>query len=317
MKKLLAAIILFLLFAIGIMAQDLPIGLQRQIEHQRTIAVSITFLIAFLAGIITFTSPCGFVVLPAYLSFSFKERKKSFLATAFFSLGLISAFVIFGIIAAFLGNFFNDYKLQFAFISGFILILFGILIMLNKGFSIFTFHLNTKKTEGILSFFSLGFFFAVGWTPCIGLILAGIFFLAANLGNLFMSILLLITFGFGIVTPLLLISFFIDKYNISKYLTGRQINFILFNKRFITHTYNIISGIILIFIGTIMLIYKGTFFFQGDFLSYVPWSMSVFSYLNESLVSSKFFTSVTGNIIGLIIVIGIIYLTAREIWWKK
>ena len=100
---------LFLLFlALFILAgfasaQGLPPGLLKIQEYNQQIASNVNILIALLAGFISFTSPCGFALLPAFFTFMFKERKKAVFMTAAFSLGITAAFAIFGFIAALFG----------------------------------------------------------------------------------------------------------------------------------------------------------------------------------------------------------------------
>src|SRR3989338_6366696 len=153
-KLFLVFIVVILLSNFVFAQQELPIGLQRLKQYEQQLASSITFLLAFFAGLISMTSPCGIALM-----------------TTAFSLGLLIAFTIFGLIAGFLGNFFNNYKLTFAVVSGFILVFFGILLFLNMGFTIFNFKLDYRKQESFFSVAALGFFFGVGWTPCVGHIL--------------------------------------------------------------------------------------------------------------------------------------------------
>ena len=102
-------IVVFLLVNTVYAQQELPIGLQRLKEHQQQLASSITFLLAFFAGLISMTSPCGIALLPAFFSVAFKNRKKSMLMAIAFSIGLLAAFTIFGLIAGFLWHFFNTF----------------------------------------------------------------------------------------------------------------------------------------------------------------------------------------------------------------
>ena len=308
-RKILFALILMSLLASLVFAQqELPIGLQRLKQYEQQLASSITFLLAFFAGLISMTSPCGIALLPTFFSVAFKDRKKGVLMTSAFSLGLLIAFTIFGLIAGFLGNFFNTYKLTFAVMSGFILIFFGILLFFNIGFSIFNFELYYKKEKSFFGVAMLGFFFGVGWTPCVGPILAGILVLAANAATVLNGTLMLIFYGIGIVAPLIFLAYFSDRYDWanSKILRGKQIEFKLSNRKIITHTYNLIGGILLVIIGILMVLFQGTFFFQTELPKYVPWSMSFWGYLNERALESKIFLSTIGNILGFIIALSIV-----------
>ncbi len=301
-KKIFYLALLFLIMSSIVYAQELPIGLQKLKQYEQQLASSITFLLAFFAGLISMTSPCGIALLPTFFSVAFKDRKKAVLMTSAFSLGLLIAFTLFGLIAGFLGNFFNTYKLAFAVVSGFILVFFAILLFFNIGFSIFSFKLDYRKEQSFFSIAMLGFFFGVGWTPCVGPILVGILVLAANAATVLNGTLMLIFYGIGIVAPLILLAYFSDRYDWanSKLFRGKEIKFNLFSKKVITHTYNIIGGILLLIIGLLMVIFKGTFFFQTELPKYVPWSMSFWGYLNERALESKIFASTTGNILGII-----------------
>ena len=307
-KKIILFIIAIALFSSISFAQELPIGLQRLKQYEQQLASSITFLLAFFAGLISMTSPCGIALLPTFFSVAFKDRKKAVLMTSAFSIGLLIAFTIFGLIAGFLGNFFNTYKLTFAVVSGFILVFFGILLFLNMGFTIFNFKLDYRKEGSFFSVAALGFFFGVGWTPCVGPILVGILVLAANSATVLSGTLMLIFYGIGIVAPLLFLAYFSDKYDWanSKLLRGKEITFNLFNKKIITHTYNLIGGILLLIIGLLMVIFKGTFFFQTELPKYVPWSMSFWGYLNERALELEIFTSTIGNILGIVVILLIV-----------
>jgi len=298
-QKILFIIFFFALMSAAVSALELPAGVQKLVEYQNQLASSVTLLIAFIAGIITFTSPCGFALLPLYFSFAFKNRKESVYMTSAFSIGFIIALMIFGIIAGIVGDFFNKYKLEFSIISGSMLLFFGILVFLNKGFAGFNFQNRMAERKSFLGMFSVGFFFGAGWTPCVGPVLAGIILVGANAGNIIASVFLLVAFALGVVFPLLTISIFSDKYDFvnSKLFRGKQLQFSIFNKNIETYSYNVIGGSILIILGLLIISYQGTFFFQTTMVKYVPWSMSLWSNLNEKLISSFFLKS---NVLNLI-----------------
>ncbi len=315
MKKIL--LLLITLTLIGtVAALEFPPGAQKVLEYEKQVGLAVTFLIAFIGGILTFTSPCGFVVIPTFFSYLFKERKRALFMTATFSLGMTLAFIIFGIVAGVVGNFFNEYKEFFSMISGALLIIFGIMLILNKGFSFFDFKIKHKPNNGWGIFF-LGFFFAVGWSPCVGPILAGIVVLSTTAGSVLKSVLFFAVYSLGVALPLLIVSYFSDKYDVAKWFTSRHIEFSLFGKKIYTHLYGIIGGTLLIIIGIIMLADKGTRIFMKEIPNYLPWSMTFFTDMNEQLVQSSFFTSTTANVVGVIIVLIILFVLWKAIQHHK
>src|SRR3989338_5495670 len=226
-QKILFIIFFFALISAAVSALELPAGVQKLVEYQNQLASSVTLLIAFIAGIISFTSPCGFALLPLYFTFAFKNRKESVYLTSAFSIGFIIALVIFGIIAGIVGDFFNKYKLGFSIISGGMLLFFGVLVFLNKGFAGFDFQSKIAEKKTFLGMSSVGFFFGAGWTPCVGPVLAGIILVGANTGNSLASASLLVAFALGVIFPLLIMSTFSDRYDFanSKLFRGKQLQF--------------------------------------------------------------------------------------------
>ena len=175
----------------------------------------------------------------------------------------------------------------------------------NLGLGIFSFKLDYGKGKGFFSVALLGFFFGVGWTPCAGPILVGIVILAANSATMINGTLMLLFYGIGIVAPLMLLSYFSDRHNWadSTLLRGKEIKFSIFGKNITTHTYNLIGCVLLAVIGILMVMFKGTFFFQSELPKYIPWSMSLLYSLNEKALESELLISVFGNILGLVIIV--------------
>jgi cytochrome c biogenesis protein CcdA len=144
-------------------------------------------------------------------------------------------------------------------IAGLILLFLGILTLTGKGFSsIFKFDHRFKND--IPGVFLMGMAFALGWTACLGPILAGILGIGAILGNPLQSGILLFFYSLGNLLPLFIFSFFYDRFHLSenKYIKGKVIEFSLFKKKYEVHTTNLISGLLFIFLGLIMIIFGGT-----------------------------------------------------------
>lgn len=301
-----------------VFALELPPGLVQLGEYQQQLAASITFLVALIAGMLTFTSPCGFVVLPMFFTYVFKERKRAVLMTASFALGMAVAFTLLGLIAGASATYLNEFKMPFAFVSGFVLVAFGILLFLNLGFSIFYFKLDHKKMSSALSTGLMGFFFAVGWTPCIGPVLAGILLVAANTGTALKGAALLATYAAGVSIPLLVVSALADRYDWanSSWIRGRHLQLRLFGRTVHTHTYNIISGLVLAGIGMIMIVQSGTFVFMERIPQFLPWTMDFFVDANDWLTTSVL-ASWWGNLIGVLLIAVIVWLVVRAARHKE
>jgi len=213
-----------------------------------------TFSIAFLAGLISFLSPCVLPLIPGYISYisgtsfdKINERKKNLIIikTVFFTLGFSCVFITLGLTASFLGKFFLTNSDIFRTIAGLIIIFFSLQLigffnfkLLNRDLRIFTNRYNHN-----LSFpFIVGAAFGFGWTPCIGPILGSILTLAAIEENISRSILLLSFYSLGLGIPFIVSGILIEK-------------FLFFSKKF--HKYILITtkvgGVILLLTGIAIL----------------------------------------------------------------
>lgn len=167
----------------------------------------------YLAGVLSFFSPCVFPLLPVYLGMLSNGGKKSVLKTFVFILGLSSSFVILGFGAGSLGSFFESNL--FRIVSGVVVIFFGIIQMeilkipfLEKTKLV---EMGGKERNGIWGAFLLGFTFSLGWTPCIGPILASILFISSGGGDPRYGALMMFIYVVGLATPFLIFSFFYKR----------------------------------------------------------------------------------------------------------
>lgn len=198
----------------------------------------------YLAGVLSFFSPCVFPVLPVYLGMLSNGGKKSILKTFIFILGLSSSFVILGFGAGSLGSFLESDL--FRIVSGVIVILFGIIQMevlkipfLEKTKLV---ELGGRKGSGIWGAFLLGFTFSLGWTPCIGPILASILFISSGGGDPTYGALMMFIYVLGLATPFLVFSFFYKQLE-SK--MGAVKKYLVEVKK--------VGGLLLIFMGILLL----------------------------------------------------------------
>jgi len=184
---------------------------------------NISILTAFLAGIVSFLSPCVLPLVPGYLSFvtgkSLEEIDKADMKTRFavmghslnFIFGFTLVFLILGASASNVGQFFQSIRFEANLIAGAIIIIFGLhmmgafkLALLNRDV-----RLNLNWAQGKpFGTFILGMAFAFGWTPCIGPILGGILTLGASSGAVGQGTALLFIYSMGLAIPFLLVALF-------------------------------------------------------------------------------------------------------------
>ena len=214
----------------------------------------ITLSIAFLAGFISFLSPCVLPLIPGYISYisgtSFDKlvnKKKNLIVikTIFFTLGFSFVFITLGSTASFIGKFFLVNSNIFRIVAGVIIILFSLHLIgilnfnfMNKDIRIFTDQYSSNMTFPLL----VGAAFGFGWTPCIGPILGSILTLAALEENISKGILLLSFYSLGLAIPFIISGVLIDK-------------FLLFSKTFRKYLSNItkVGGAILLLTGIAIL----------------------------------------------------------------
>ncbi|MBX7491380.1 cytochrome c biogenesis CcdA family protein [Helicobacter turcicus] len=180
-------------------------------------------LISFLAGILTFISPCVLPLIPAYFSYiseisldelkntgvlDLKKRFRILRGALFFVFGLGLVFVLLGVVAARILNGGILLSPVLRYFAGGVLVVFGLhtLGVIRIPFLNYQKTLRTSGNFGVLrdflTPFLLGVSFSLGWTPCVGPILASIIALASLDEQ--SGITLLVIYTLGLTLPFLL-----------------------------------------------------------------------------------------------------------------
>ncbi|WP_333653240.1 cytochrome c biogenesis CcdA family protein [Dissulfurispira sp.] len=222
----------------------------------------VSFTLAFLAGVLSFLSPCVLPLVPAYVSFitgvSLDELKhspriskivvKTMPNTIAFILGFSTIFVSLGTSSSLLGNLLLKYQDYLRIGGGILTIIFGFFI---AGFIKFDFlmkekrfHIN-KGPAGHLGAFFIGMSFAAGWTPCIGPILGTILIYASSQASATYGLKLLAVYSLGLAIPFILATLAINVF----FTYTRKIHKFM-------RAIMIISGLILIAFGIMLLTNK-------------------------------------------------------------
>jgi len=216
--------------------------------------MTVSITLAFLAGFISFISPCVLPLIPAYISYvvgtTFNEIKtKSKLLvlknSLLFVFGFSLVFIILGAGATALGTALIKNLNIFTKVMGTFIIIFGFIIaeiiripFLEKNIN----FLNNNIKAGFLSPLLLGLAFGFGWTPCIGPILGSILAFAALEDTIENGILLLTTYSLGLSIPFIISALMVSQFlKISKILQ----KYIVRIKK--------ISGYILMFTGVLII----------------------------------------------------------------
>ena len=180
--------------------------------------------VAFIAGVISFLSPCILPLVPGYLSFAAgfsASRGKVFLGSVLFVLGFSIVFVSFGAIFGGLGNQLVANEGLISIVLGVITIFLGFVFLGKFPFAP-TFRPTMKTTGGLIGAPILGFLFGVGWTPCIGPALAAVQTLAFQESSAARGAILSVGYCFGLGLPFIASGVFLDRSEkLRKYLVKR------------------------------------------------------------------------------------------------
>jgi len=174
---------------------------------------------AFLAGLVSFVSPCVLPLVPSYLSFltgtsledlksdiDARTKARVLLHALAFVAGFTVIFVAIGLSASAIGAFFAGNKRFVELFGGAIIVVLGLqmmgifkipALMMDKRV-----HLQGRKPSYWVSFL-VGLGFAAGWSPCIGPILSGIILLAASQRTIGEATFLLFAYSMGLAIPFL------------------------------------------------------------------------------------------------------------------
>lgn len=185
---------------------------------------TVSYPAAFLAGVLSFISPCILPLLPAYFTFitglSLEEltgntavvRRRVLVSTAAFVGGFSLVFILMGASASMIGGLFFEHKGIIRVLGGLIILLFGMHLagILPIGALQFEkrLHFRDKPVHAFGTVF-IGMAFGAGWSPCIGPLLGSILILAGNQDTVWSGTVLLAVYAAGLAIPFLSLSFFV------------------------------------------------------------------------------------------------------------
>jgi cytochrome c-type biogenesis protein len=235
----------------------------------------VTLFAAFVAGFLSFVSPCVLPLIPGYLSFvsgvSMEEirdpaagtvaRRQVLIASLAFVIGFSLVFIALGASASAIGDFLLSRLPLLGKVAGALIIVFGLHTMgiFRLRFLEFEKRVQTsRKPAGLLGALLVGVAFAFGWTPCLGPILSGILAIAGSRESVGEGVRLLAAYSLGLGIPFLLTSLALDRFFAATARVRRHY-----------HAVEMVSGALLVLIG--VLIFTNQFTIIARYLEpYLP-----------------------------------------------
>lgn len=213
------------------------------------------FALAFVAGIVSFTSPCCLPLMPGYVSYvsgvagdgstAMLVRSRTMLSATLFVSGFAATFTLMGAAASGLGSLILYHRLVLGRVAGSFVIAMGLATM---GLLRVPFLYKERRFDlarirpGPVGAVPLGMAFAIGWTPCIGPVLAAILTAAATVQDAWRGAALLFVYSLGLGVPFLLLAFAVAR-------TGRLFAWLRQHGRAI----EVVGGGILVLMGVLMI----------------------------------------------------------------
>ena len=230
---------------------------------------SVGIAVAFVAGVLSFLSPCVLPLVPSYITFitglsldEAGERRWVALTHALlFVSGFTIIFLALGASATQLGRFLNYNQVWLERIGGALIVFFGLyllgairLVPLARERRI---HLQDKPV-GYLGSVLVGLAFGAGWTPCIGPILGSILMYTSVKASLGQGLVLLFSYSLGLAVPFLVAAVLVERF----------VDWFKKFRRFIPFTTRIAGGILIV-VGVLLM--TGYFSILAGWLqSYTP-----------------------------------------------
>lgn len=212
---------------------------------------------AFLAGLLSFLSPCCLPVLSAYFAYTVQSgRERMIFTTIAFFLGVATTMVVLGASATALSQLLFSNLPTLTLVGGLIVIGLGVMSILGKGFG--GIQIASRPGVGVTGAYVYGATFALGWTACVGPILGALLTMLATTQGLAVAqgAVLSFIYALGLGMPLIALATYLSRRDrnsrVWRILRGRGFSINLGFTTLYLHTTSIASGILLIAMGMLL-----------------------------------------------------------------
>ena len=187
--------------------------------------LNVSIGLVFLAGVVSFLSPCVLPILPGYLTYLAARsggqeiRRVSRLQVLFHGIAFVAGFSIvfiaLGMTTSAIGQYLHAYTEWITRIGGVMIVFFGLQISgwLQIPFLEFEIrkHAEPDPRLGYISSLLMGMFFSAGWTPCIGPTLGIVLTIAGTGASITRGISLLALYSLGLGLPFIITALAMDR----------------------------------------------------------------------------------------------------------
>lgn len=211
---------------------------------------------AFLGGLFALVSPCSALLLPSFFAYAFDGLGRLVGRTALFYLGLALVLVPLGAGVGALGTLVTQYRGALTTVGGLLLIAFGLLAMLGRGFSLLPAAATGRAAgSGNLAVLALGAVYGFAGF-CSGPLLGAVLTFAVTGADPVYGGVLMAFYALGMALPLFALAILWERFQLGKrrWLRGREIR--LGPLR--THSTSLVSGLVFIGVGLLFLLTEGT-----------------------------------------------------------
>ncbi|MEI6406240.1 MAG: cytochrome c biogenesis CcdA family protein [Actinomycetes bacterium] len=172
-------------------------------------------IVAAVAGLISFFSPCVIPLVPGYLSYAagmteVRTRGRVALGSILFVLGFSALFISYGALFGGLGSTISNHARWISVGLGLLTIGMGIVFLFNQKFYR-SFKPQWKIQAGLFGAPVLGFLFGIGWTPCIGPTLGAVQALSFESSSALRGAILSVAYCLGLGIPFIGVGLFFDQ----------------------------------------------------------------------------------------------------------
>lgn len=281
--------------------------------------VSASFIASFVAGVAALFAPCCItVLLPTYFASIFKEKATVFLMTFVYFVGILTIFLPIGLGVSFITQAFSQYHDTIFLLGGVFLLLLGTTLLLGQQFSLpFSVHPELKKQD-FISVYVLGIFSAIA-TTCCAPVLAGVLTLSALPGSVFLGAVYTLAYVLGMVLPLFIIAFFLDKVDFTKkfFAFRKTISYNFFGNKIHLTFANFFSGLMFLVLGIVIIYLART----SQLTSHSEYQVSLNIFMTRFIQSISQFTKILPETawaaIFIAIAVALFYLAAKQINFLK